>query len=237
MPTPASGANPVDSVALLQAFKASTNYREFVHAALQRPEIGGRLYARMAFFRCTQAATTARMWQEKQGGGSGEGRTAPEHDAARALQAVLAACEGLDEQFGGTSQLMALMINGGQRVQDPYLALVNRMAHDRQDQMAQARQLGDPLVVSEALLLALSRDLQRDPLLFGESGVDARRAAEVIICELMGTCTSSLRAISGCLLEGCSSLDLRVEIRARHLMHPEQFDELVRRIKSRYLVG
>ncbi|WP_148661493.1 hypothetical protein [Roseateles chitosanitabidus] len=209
--TSASGSPPVESE-MFRRFNESRNYREFVSFALAHPESGGRFYALAAVTRCSQARDLVAMV----GGLQLDGLRAR---ALERVSSVLNACDGLEDQFGGRSNLSRL-ISGGASPQpgDPLQDAERRLTREKDPARALrlASETGDPLLLSTAIEShgALLVALRHPEVVDAIPPRTAHMAAVGVACEVGGFCESSLWALRTCVQQGCDSFDLRAQARS-----------------------
>lgn len=227
-PTDQAGARPVaDAPApaasavhgeLFNRLKASTNHREFVHYALEHPELGGAYYANVAWAQCTPVGVMdlKRLNIED---------PTVKREVDQVIQRLSTACDSLEAQFGGASNLAKLIGRVAKQGRDPLLAIskqtagVTRTAKEIEDFTAAlrlAQDSGDPYVLAHVVadigpaLMAIAHGeavLSLTPKI-------AHLASAIVGCEIGGYCVGNAFAFGNCMQkEPCTSIDYRDQIR------------------------
>jgi hypothetical protein len=192
-------------------FYNTNNYRQFAQEALTKSESGGQFYSLQAFFRCTAVTNFVGSLPGSQ---SAQQMNEGKGTALRELIRIKESCAYLDEQFGGTADLLRLATqNKAGGPIDPLLQVFresSRLNADVPTLLQSAKKLNDPLLLS-TLVITSGEDLIMKSGEFNQSGdvLMASKAAIAVGCEINQDCTSSIAALTECLQTSCSEQDIR----------------------------
>jgi hypothetical protein len=197
-------------------FESATRYLDFIQAAPSRPQEGGKFYALLAWKRCDELARHAGSVAAAAGGDALHDRAvARVEDLQSRCTGVLAAWPGIDalyrivvEQRGGRD---ALLPPDGRGIVAP----AGRATADADLDAALAT--GDRWAAAEALQANAGFLDAGNPS--GDDAIDRRLrewGAEIVACELTGTCRGGVEASLHCVATGdCAHDDYRDVVTAR----------------------
>jgi hypothetical protein len=191
-------------------FEGARSYAEFIQQAMGRPQEGGKFYALLAWKRCSELAG--------QGGGtSAHAGNESFHDAAVALvEDMDKRCTGVLEAWPDLASLYkaAMEQHGGRDFLLPpdgrgVVAPATRQTANAD--IDAALRSGDRWAALEALQANAEFLDVGNPS--GDDGVDRQlreRGAEIVGCELVGSCRGGLEAALHCVASGdCAHEDYR----------------------------
>ncbi len=196
-------------------FENATNYLEFIQQAMSRPQEGGKFYALLAWRRCNDLS------QYKGVAAAFAGNDAF-HDGALALiQDIEKRCTGVQETYADIQALyrVAMEQRGGRDVLMPVngRGIVVPSGRDTANSDIDAAiKTADRWAQAEAV--QNNADFLDVGNSAGDDGVDRQLrewGAEIVACELVGTCRGGIEVSLHCVATGdCAHDDYRDVVRA-----------------------
>ncbi|UGQ47115.1 hypothetical protein [Massilia endophytica] len=226
--------SPPPTAAMRQRFETAENYAAFIQDAMQRPEEGGRFYAWIAYVRCMEVARadTRRA--------SAADRGAVLQAAVRVIGELQHRCRDVAAYYPDERAVQAALRYSNARGA-PDALLNERGALLPPSRETSVADLQHAYASNDPYLIAATLDANID--FFAESlGEEFRTGDErpllymamsVAVCEIVGDCANSYRALLPCLNgAACESTDYREYVRATV---PPESRELFDKTRKRLL--
>jgi hypothetical protein len=197
-------------------FEGASNDLEFIAQAISRPQEGGKFYALLAWKRCND------LNQHKGAAPVNAGNDAFHDGAAALIEDIEKRCTGVLEAYPGVQDLydVATQQHGGKDFLLPVdgRGIVTPVGRGTANaDIDAALETGDRWAAAEAL--ENNADFVDVGNPGGDDGVDLQLhewSAEVVACELVGSCRGGVQASLHCVATGdCAHDDYRDVVRAQ----------------------